>query len=430
VRAMLCTRSVCLRQMAQGDWAAYMAYWRFVNNPQVTTDHLIEGWRRQTAAVAGGRHVLAIQDTSEVKFRTREGCRRGLGQVGKGNARGVLLHAMMAVDADSGACLGLTGGKVWTRKGKVKTPHDQRELADKESARWVTTAEQGCEVLAAARMITVINDREGEFFAHWALTPGDNVHLLTRAMHDHALADGRTLYQAVERARFCDKAVIDLPQRMDRHGRRAHLSLRFGTVVIKRPARPGVKDLPESVEVSFVEVVELHPPKGAEPIHWLLLTTHSIANAADAWRIVSWYKQRWIIEQLFRSLKNQGLRIEDSQLESAEALIKLVAIATKVACIVIQLVQARNGGEQLPVKCAFTPEEIEALAAINQTMKGRTELQKNPHHSHTLQWAAWIIARLGGWTGYASHRPPGPITFHNGMARFQIIVAGRALENV
>ena len=145
-------------------------------------------------------------------------------EVGKGNARGVLLHAMMAVDADSGACLGLTGGKVWTRRGKVKTPHDQRELADKESARWVTTAEQGCEVLAAARMITVINDREGEFFAHWALTPADNVHLLTRAMHDHALADGRTLYQAVERARFCDKAVIDLPQRMDRRGRQAHLS--------------------------------------------------------------------------------------------------------------------------------------------------------------------------------------------------------------
>jgi hypothetical protein len=427
---MLCTRSVCLRRMAQGDWAAYMAYWRFVNNPQVTTDQLIEGWSRQTATVAGGRHVLAIQDTSEVKFRTREGCRSGLGQVGKGNARGVLLHAMMAVDADSGACLGLTGGKVWTRKGKVKTPHDQRELADKESARWVTTAEQGCEVLAAARMITVINDREGEFFANWALTPGDNVHLLTRAMHDHALADGQTLYQAVELARFRDKAVIDLPQRIDRQGRRACLSLRFGTVVIKRPARPGVKGLPESVEVSFVEVVELHPPKGTEPIHWLLLTTHSVANAADAWRIVSWYKQRWIIEQLFRSLKNQGLRVEDSQIESAQALIKLVVIATKVACIVIQLVQARNGGEQLPVKCAFTAEEIEALVAINRTIKGRTELQKNPHHPRTLQWAAWIIAKLGGWTGYASHRPPGPITFHNGLVRFQAIVAARAIENV
>ena len=427
---MLCTRNVCLRQMAQSNWAENMSFWRFIDNQKVTIDKLIEGWSLQTPAAAKGRHVLAIQDTSEVKFHTRPGRRRGLGKVGKGNARGVLLHAMAAVDADSGACLGLTGGKVWTRKRKAKTPHDQRDLADKESARWVTTAEQGCEVLAAARMITVVNDREGEFFAHWALTPGDNIHLLTRAMHDHALVDGSTLYQAVERARFCDKAVIDLPQRTDRRGRQAHLSARFGTVMLKRPARPGVKGLPESVKVSFVEVTELHPPKGAKPIHWLLLTTHAIANAADAWRIVCWYKQRWIIEQLFRSLKSQGLRIEESQLESAEGLVKLVAIATKVACIVIQLVQARNGGEQLPAQFVFTPEEIDALRAINKTMKGRTELQKNPHHPYTLQWAAWIIAKLGGWTGYASHRPPGPITFHNGMARFQIIVAARAIENV
>jgi DDE family transposase len=420
---MLCTRSVRLQQMAQGDWAANMAFWRFINNPRVTTDKLIEGWSLQTATAASGRHVLSIQDTSEIKFQTRPGHRRGLGKVGKGNARGVLLHAMIAVDADSGVCLGLTGGEVWTRKRK-KIAHEKRALSDKESARWVTTAAQGCEVLAAARMITVINDREGEFFAHWALTPGNNVHLLTRAMHDHALADGRTLYKAVERARFCDEAVIDLPQRMDRRARQAHLSMRLGTVTIKRPQRPGVKDLPEGVEVSFVEVVERHPPKGAEPIHWLLLTTHPIATTADAWRVVSWYKQRWIIEQLFRSLKSQGLRIEDSLLDSAEGLIKLVAIATRVACVVIQLVQARNGGEQLPAEFVFTPDEIEALKAINKTLKGRTDLQKNHHRPNTMAWAAWIIAKLGGWTGYASHRPPGPITFHMGMARFQLIVYG------
>jgi hypothetical protein len=427
---MLCTRSVCLRQMAQGDWAANMSFWRFVNNPQVTTDKLIEGWSLQTPTAVSGRHVLAIQDTSEIKFHTRRGHRRGLGKVAKGNARGVLLHAMMAVDADSGVCLGLVGGKVWTRKGTVKTPHDKRALVSKESARWVATAEQGRDVLAAARMITVVNDREGDFFAHWALTPDDNVYLLSRAMHDHALVDGGTLYQAVERTCFCDKAVIDLPQRMDRRGRQAHLSMRFGTVVLKRPARPGVEGLPEGVEVSFVEVVELHPPKGAEPVHWLLLTTHPIATAADAWLIVSWYKQRWIIEQLFRSLKSQGLRIEDSQLESAEGLIKLVAIATRAACIVIQLVQARNGGEELPAEFVFTLDEIDTLRAINKTLKGRTELQKNHHRPDTLAWAAWIIAKLGGWTGYASHRPPGPITFHIGMARFQIHVSARGCANV
>src|SRR3989440_10258892 len=117
---MLCTRSVCLRQMAGGDWATNMSFWRFVNNPQVTIDKLIEGWSLQTPTAVSRRHVLAIQDTSEIKFHTRRGHRRGLGKVAKGNARGVLLHAMMAVDADSGGWLGPAGGKVGTRKGTGK----------------------------------------------------------------------------------------------------------------------------------------------------------------------------------------------------------------------------------------------------------------------------------------------------------------------
>jgi hypothetical protein len=427
---MLCTRSTCLHQIAKSDWAEYMRFWRFVNNPRVTIEKLIEGWSQQTPTAVVGRHVLAIQDTSEIKFSTRRGHRRGLGKVAKGNAYGALLHAMMAVDADTGSCLGLVGGKVWTRKGTVKTPHGKRALANKESARWVTTARQAKDILAEARMITVIDDREGDFYAHWALTPEDNVHHLSRAMHDHALVGGGSLYKAVERAPFCDKAVIDLPQRLDRRARQAHLSLRFGTVVLKRPTRTGVEDLPESVEVGFVEVVELHPPKGAKPIHWLLLTTHKVTTVADAWQIVTWYKQRWIIEQFFRSLKNKGLRIEDSQLETADGLIKLVAIAAKAACTVIQLVQARNGGEELPAEFVFSLEEIDVLTAINKKLRGRTELQKNHHRDNTLAWAAWIIAKLGGWTGYASHRPPGPVTFHMGLARFQNFTAGWALANV
>ena len=117
---MLCTRSVLLAADCAGRWAAEMSFWRFVNNPRVTIDKLIEGWSEQTGTAVGGRHVLAIQDTSEIKFATRPGHRRGLGKVGKGNAHGVLLHAMMAVDADSGACLGLAGGEVWTRQGESR----------------------------------------------------------------------------------------------------------------------------------------------------------------------------------------------------------------------------------------------------------------------------------------------------------------------
>lgn len=427
---MLCARNVCLRQMARGLWSAQMRFWRFVSNPRVTVDRLIEGWSDQTRVAASGRHVLAVQDTSEIKFPTTQEDRRGLGRIKKGNVYGVLLHAMIAVDADTGSCLGLVGGQVWTRGEESKAPHAQRVLADKESRRWVVTAEQAKDVLAQARTITVINDREGDFYAHWARTPEDNVHLLSRVMHDHGLVKGGTLRKAVRRVAFCAKAVIELPKRIDRRARKAHLSLRFGSVVLKRPRNTLEKDLPESVALNFIEVVELHPPKGAEPLHWLLLTTHEVASAADAWQIVTWYKLRWIIEQLFRSMKSQGLQIEDSQLQTADRLKKLVAIAAKAATIVIQLVQARDGRDTHPASFAFSSQEIEAIDAVNKTLQGKTELQKNPHRRKTLAWAAWVIAKLGGWSGYASHKPPGPITFHNGLAHFQILATGWAITHV
>lgn len=427
---MLCARNVCLRRMAGGAWAAQMAFWRFISNPLVTVERLIEGWSDQTRVAAAGRHVLAIQDTSEIKFATTEDDRRGLGKVKKGNAYGVLLHAMLAVDANTGNCLGLVGGQVWTRGEKNETPHAQRRLADKESQRWVTTAEQAAQVLAKANTITVINDREGDFYAHWAHTPGDNVELLSRVMHDHRLVEGGTLRKKVARLPFCAKAVIELPKRIDRDARKAHLSLRFGAVTLQRPENTPDKDLPESIGLNFVEIVELHPPKGAEPVHWLLLTTHEIASAADAWQIVAWYKLRWTIEQLFRSMKSQGLQIEDSQLRSADRLKKLVAIGAKAAAIVIQLVQARNGPESLPACFVFSAEEIEVIEALNKSLQGKTQLQKNPHPPNTLARAAWVIAKLGGWSGYASHRPPGPITFHNGLARFQTLAGAWAIPNV
>lgn len=419
-----------MRQIAGGVWRAQMRFWRFIDNARVTLEKLIEGWSEQTRVAVCDRHVLAIQDTSDIKFATTPGDRRGLGKVGKGNVFGVLLHAMMAVDADTGACLGLVGGKVWTRKGDVQVPHARRALADKESARWLTTAARAKEVLAAARMITVINDREGDIYAHWARTPDENVHLLSRVMHDHAVVEGGTLRKAVEHVPFSATAVIDLPGRLDRRPRKAHLSLRFGCVALRRPKNTTEQDLPESVALHFVEVVEPHPPNGAKPLHWLLLTTHEVDSAADAWRIVAWYKRRWIIEQFFRSMKTQGLQIEDSQLESAERLTKLVAIAAKAATIVIQLVQGRDGETELPAGFAFSAQEIEVLDAINKDLQGKTELQKNPYPAKTLAAAAWVIARLGGWSGYASHKPPGPITFHNGLARFQALAAGWALKHV
>jgi len=406
-----------------------MQFWRFLANERVTVDKLVEGWSDLTASAAAGRHVLAIQDTSDLKFATTPDNRRGLGKVGKGNVHGVRLHAMLAVDADDGAVLGLVGGQVVTRQGDVATAHAKRTLADKESGRWVATAEQAKEVLAAADTITVVDDREGDFYAHWSHTPGANVHLLTRLMNDHAVAEGGTVRSAIARKPVAGKAVIELRERINRRPRTAHLSIRFGSMTLQRPRNTIEKGLPDTVQVSVVELREPHPPNDAEPVHWILLTTHAIETLGQAWQVVRWYQQRWTIEQFFRTLKLQGLRIEDSQLASADRLCKLVAIAAKAAAIVMQLVQARSGADVRPANLAFTADQIRLIALLNQRMQGKTARQKNPHPENSLAWAAWVIAKLGGWHEYEA-KPPGPVTFHNGLATFRIFFDGWTFKNV
>jgi len=423
-------KSVCVRKLSRCKRALEVGFGRFLTNRKVAVQTVIESWSDQIGASARGRHVLAIQDTSDIQFATREDNRRGLGKIKTGNVFGLSLHAMLGVAADSGACLGLVAGKVWTRGNENKPEHRKRPLAEKESRRWIETAQTAKVVLADAATITVVGDREEDFFAAWALVPEGNVHLLTRLMSDHALVQGGTVRQATGLVAIADRQTLELRERADRKSRKVKLALRFGRVALRRPKNTLEKDLPKSVTVRFVEVIEENPPKDMEPVHWLLLTTHKIETVADAWRIVGWYKQRWIIEQFFRVLKSQGLKIEDSNLQTAQRLEKLVAIAAKAAAIVIQLVQARDSRDHQPAGLAFSASEIDALAALNQSLEGKTLLQKNPHTKASLAWAAWIIAKLGGWDGYKSSRPPGPITFHDGLAQFRAMAAGWALRDL
>jgi hypothetical protein len=419
---------VCLRKLAGGSRAAEVGFGHFLANEKVTVERLIEGWSELTCEAVAGRHVLAIQDTSEIHFSTCPKHRRGLGEVGKGNARGVLAHIMAAVDADNGSCLGLVTGSIYNRKGRVRVSHKKRALEDKESKRWTETAEAAKPVLTAAAMVTVVADRECDIYHFWANAPGPNFHLLTRMMRDRGLAGGGTAWKTTAAWPFVARREVELSATPGRAARKATVKLRFGEVEIRRPEDKNMKHLPNTVKLRLVEAVETDPPDGVEPIHWRLLTTHAVDDVAMAWQIVDWYRLRWIIEQLFRLMKSDGLRLEDSQLETADALMKLTAIAARGACVILQLVQARNGGAE-PASIAFSEPEVAVLDQLNGQIEGKTELQKNPHARHSLAWASWIIARMGGWNGYPSSRPPGPITMRNGWEYFRAIARGWALRD-
>ena len=246
-----------------------------------------------------GRHVLAIQDTSEIHLNTAPHRRRGLGEIGKGNSHGVLLHPMLAVDADNGNCLGPLSGKIWTRKGRRTVSHDLRDLSDKESQRWIETAVASKPLLSDATMVTFVGDRENDIFAFYASVTDERCHAIVRSMHDRMLANETGLYAAIEYMPVQDRRPIRLPARAGRPERSALLELRFDTVALARPQSKFLRHLPESLSLNVIDVREINPPAGVEPLHWRLLTTHRIANAQEAWQVVEWYKQRWIIEQFF-----------------------------------------------------------------------------------------------------------------------------------
>jgi hypothetical protein len=63
---MVARQSICLRRLGDGSRAREVSFGRFLANGKVTAQRLIEGWSVQTRRAAVGRHVLAIQDTSEI----------------------------------------------------------------------------------------------------------------------------------------------------------------------------------------------------------------------------------------------------------------------------------------------------------------------------------------------------------------------------
>ncbi|TAN79115.1 MAG: IS4 family transposase [Magnetospirillum sp.] len=428
---MVARESICLRRLAGGRRGGIVGYSRFLANPRVTVEALVEGWGAEIAEACTDRHVLAIQDTSEINFATTKARDRGLGEIGKGVGRGVLLHAMLGMDAETGGILGLVSGRVWTRNGRITTPHKQRALSEKETERWLATPQAAKAVLHRAALVTEISDRESDIYEKWAHLPEAGFHILTRANKDRSIKEGGGNLSTAP-LRPAGTASIELRARPGRPARTAQLATRFGQVTLKRPghlAKQG-NGLAKTIEVSLVEVSEVDAPPDAEPILWRLLTTHAVEDAAMAWRVIGWYRQRWTIEQFFRTLKQQGLKLEDSQLDCAERLIKLTAIAARAACTIMQLVQARDGQSTQQANIVFTPAEIETLHALLPETEGKTALQKNPHPPNSLAWAGWIIAKLGGWDGYPKSKPPGPITFRHGLEYFRSIAYGWKLRDV
>ena len=169
------------------------------------------------------------------------------------------------------------------------------------------------------------------------------------------------------------------------------MALRFGEVTIKRPGNCSDPAAAHQLTLRLVEVRELDTAVEG-PIHGRLLTTHEVTTVAQALEIVAWYRERWHIEQLFRTCKSQGLDLESSQVEAADALFKLAAIAMIAATKIMQLVLARDGTVDRPATDVVAVEQLPMLEALQIRLEGKTAKQAlDPRRS--IGWLAWVVPR-------------------------------------
>ncbi|MDT5010714.1 MAG: hypothetical protein QOH57_2331 [Mycobacterium sp.] len=426
--AMCQKPTTCIHALAD-DRNQELAFGRFLDHSSVSYGEMLTTSGRFTGQRAVGRHVLAIQDTTEFNFPRHADSKHGFGRSGNDRDLGLFLHPTIAVDAVHGGIIGLVGAQVLNRTGTKVDASKRRVIEDKESYRWLLAAEEAADVLAEAACITVVADRESDIYEQFARRPS-GVQLLTRAAQDRSLADGGRLFATIDAWPERHRETIVLPAQPGRRAREACLALRFDRVSLRRPATADPK-LVTSVDVFVVDVTEVDPPPDVEPVHWRLLTTHEVTTVAEAQQIVRWYRLRWTIEQVFRTVKSAAMQTDESQVTEARRFVKLAVVALIAAVRIMQIVIGRDGKTAQSLADALEPTHEPALMALNEKLEGRTEKLKNPHPQGSLAWLSWIVARLGGWSGYTSrgYKPAGPKTIARGLARLDGIIEGWALHS-
>ena len=202
------------------------------------------------------------------------------------------------------------------------------------------------------------------------------------------------------------------------------VALRWGEVTLIRPAT-APRRLPQTVAMRVVDVAEVDVA-GPNQVHWCPLTTHAAESLVQAGEIVRWYQARWTIEPMFRTLKSAGTQAETSQVAEARRFVKLAVTALIAAVRIVQIVIARDAATEQPISDVADPQDAPMLQAFNAKLEGRTARLKNPHDPATLAWFAWIVARLGGWSGYTSkgYKPAGPKTIARRLIKLDGMTRG------
>jgi hypothetical protein len=163
------------------------------------------------------------------------------------------------------------------------------------------------------------------------------------------------------------------------------------------------------VQLWAVYARERKPPKGEEPIEWLLLTSVPVEDFSGACLVVQWYRARWEIELFFRVLK-QGCQIERLRLETPHRLLNALAIYLIIAWRIHTITMLGRAYPDASCEVVFEPREWRTIYLMQYQ-------SPPPDPPPSLRDTVRALAQLGGFLARTGDGEPGIKAIWQGYQR-------------
>lgn len=404
--------------------AELKAFYRLCACASVTHVALIAAARSYTLArlAAHPGPVLLLHDATELDYSTLSTLSEQLGQIGKGTHRGYICHNVLAVDAQTGEVLGLVDQILHCRD---EVPDDEtltelRERETRESLLWL----KGTQHLPSDPRLVDIADQGAstfEFLEHQTKSGRRFVirnGKVRKAYAGHeATGPKHYLQDYVESLPELGCFTMDVQPQKGRQARTdAQFTLRGGAILLLPPHAKHGHHGREPLPLYVVHVAEVDPPRGEHPITWMLITNEPIHSCADAWRVVSWYERRWIIEEYHKALKT-GCRIEDLQFTYVQRLQPAIALLSAVALTLLTMRDASRRPDA-HTRLATTLVAREYVEVLSSWRHGKLRCDLTIHEFF------FALARLGGHQNRKHDHRPGWLVLWRGWTKLQCMLDG------
>lgn len=405
-------------------WGDLKAAYRLFDSEDVTFEAIARPHWELTKKLATGR-TLVIGDTTEINFgRFRE--IEGAGPTGNGTGQGFLLHNALMVNAATEEILGVAGQTIHYRKQQRKlkkrpTAPQRLKKKDRESEVWGKVIDQIGPPAEGDSLVHVF-DRGADNFEVYCHLLQQRSDWVIRASQTHRSVlvgdeDERMPLKAyLPRLNRSGSYTLTLRARPGQAAREAELEVRIGKIKIPRPKHvsPWVRTLEQGpVAMNVIEVAEVNAPQGVEPIHWVLLTSLSVATFDEAWAIIGHYELRWLVEEYHKALKT-GCCTESRQLKTAGRLEALVGLTSVVAVRLLQLKSLARTSPHVPAQSVVPRIWLKMLKLARKNL--------NRVHDLTVGQFYREVAKLGGFLGRKSDGQPGWITIWRGWEKLNMYV--------